>query len=142
MELSEYLEKTNTSIYALSKASGVPYSTTLSICRGKANIEECRLGTLRALAKALGVGLLDLIDGNLTLPSHHFINDSVVLDIASLPLSLQKFIAELEEYDQANDVAFYAAADTMLLLADRCLKSGTINSETYEKLALKYPLGE
>lgn len=142
MYLNEYLEKTNTSVYALSKNSGVPYSTTLSICRGKANMEECRLGTLRAIAKALNVGLMDLIDGGLKLQTHRFIDDSVDLDISSLPLSLQRFIKELEEYDQNGDIAFYAAADTMLLLADRCLKSGSIDTKTYEKLARKYPLGE
>ncbi len=142
MELDEYLKKTNTSVYVLSKASGVPYSTTLSICRGKANIEECRLGTLRALARAINVNLMDLIDGNLKLKTHRFIDDSVALDVSSLPSSLQKFIAELEEYDREGDVAFYAAADTMLLMADRCLKSGSINSVTYEKLARKYPIGE
>lgn len=142
MELHEYLKETNTSVYSLSKTSGVPYSTTLSICRGKANIEECRLGTLRALAKALDVDLTDLIDGNLKLKTHRFIDDSIELDVSSLPLSLRKFIAELEEYDREGDLAFYAASDTMLLLAERLLKSGSINSETYEKLALKYPIGE
>ncbi|MBP5091680.1 MAG: helix-turn-helix domain-containing protein [Bacilli bacterium] len=140
MELHEYLKKTNTSVYLLSKTSGVPYSTALSICRGKANMEECRLGTLRALAKALDVDLTDLIDGNLK--THRFIDDSIKLDVSSLPLSLRKFIAELEEYDREGDVAFYAAVDTMLLLAERLLKSGSINSATYEKLARKYPIGE
>ena len=142
MDLHEYLKKTNTSVYVLSKTSGVPYSTTLSICRGKANIEECRLGTLRALAKALGASLMELIDGKLKLKTHHFIDDSVELDVSSLPLSLQKFIAELEEYDREGDAAFYAAADTMLLMADRLLKSGSINGATYEKLVRKYPIGE
>lgn len=142
MELNEYLEKTNTSVYSLSKSSGVPYSTTLSICRGKANIEECRLGTLRALAKALEVDLMDLIDGNLRLRTRRFIDDTIDLDVASLPLSLRKFVAELEEYDKNEDIAFYAAADTMLLEADRCLKSGAIDLATYEKLARKYPIGE
>ena len=142
MDLHEYLKKTNTSVYVLSKTSGVPYSTALSICRGKANIEECRLGTLRALAKALGASLMELIDGKLKLKAHRFIDYSVELDISSLPLSLQKFIAELEEYDREGDVAFYAAADTMLLMADRMLKSGSINGATYEKLVRKYPIGE
>ncbi|MCR5514686.1 MAG: hypothetical protein K6F36_04570 [Bacilli bacterium] len=142
MELDEYLEKTNTSVYVLSKNSGVPYSTTLSICRGKANIEECRLGTLRALAKALDADLMDLIDGNLKLKTHRFIDDSVDLDVTLLPMPLQKIIAELEEYDRTEDLAFYAAADTMLLMADRLLKSGSINTSTYEKLARKYPIGE
>ena len=105
-------------------------------------MEECRLGTLRALAKALGADLMDLIDGNLKMQTHHFIDDSIELDVSSLPLSLQKFIDELEEYDRKNDPAFYAAADTMFLMADRCLRSGSINSKTYEKLARKYPIGE
>ena len=141
MQLQEYLGKTNMSVYALSKKSGVPYSTVLSICRGKANIEECRLGTLRALSKALDVGLMDLIDGNLMPKAHCFIDDSVALDVTSLPLALQRFIAELEEYDRAGDVAFYAAADTLSLMADRMLKSGAIDGETYGKLARKYPIG-
>ena len=142
MDLNEYLEKTNTSVYTLSKTSGVPYSTTLSICRGKANIEECRLGTLRALAKALDADLMDLIDGKLKLKTRRFIDDSIYLDVSSLPLSLQKFIQELEEYDHEGDSAFYAASDTMLLLADRLLKNGAINSTIYEKLVRKYPIGE
>ena len=103
-------------------------------------MEECRLGTLRAIARALGVSLNDLIDGKLTAEGH-FIDTSVDLDVASLPLPLQKFIKELEEYDRNNDPAFYAAADTMLLMADRYLHSGVINSRTYEKLATKYPIG-
>ena len=85
---------------------------------------------------------MDLIDGNLKLKTHRFIDDSVDLNVSSLPLSLRKFIAELEEYDREGDVAFYAAADTMLLMADRLLKSGAINSDIYEKLARKYPIGE
>ena len=107
MVLGEYLEKTGMSVYALSKRSEVPYTTILSICRGKADIEECRLGTLRAIAKALGVSLNDLIDGKLA-PMGRFIDGSVDLDIASLPLPLQKFIKELEEYDRNGDPAFYA----------------------------------
>ena len=71
----------------------------------------------------------------------YFIDASVELDIASLPLSLRKFIKELEEYDRNGDPAFYAAADTMLLVADRYLSSGVINDATYEKLAMKYPIG-
>ncbi|MCR5078932.1 MAG: helix-turn-helix transcriptional regulator, partial [Bacilli bacterium] len=130
MQLNEYLEKTNMSVYALSKRSGVPYSTTLSICRGKADIEECRLSTLRALAKALDVSLLDLINGDLKPKTHTFINGKIDLDVSSLPSSLRTFIAELEEYDRQGDTVFFAAADTMFLLADRLLKEGSITEET------------
>ena len=141
MVLGEYLEKTGISVRALSKRSNVTYTTVLSICRGKADMEECRLGTLRAIAKALGVSLNDLIDGKLT-PAGHFIDASVELDVGSLPLPLQRFIKELEECDQNGDPAFYAASDTMLLMADRYLYSGAIDSKTYEKLTTKYPIGE
>ena len=142
MELNEYLKQINMCVYALSKASGVPYSTVLGICRGKANIEECRLGTLRAIADALDVNLMDLIDGKLKLKAQRFINDSIHLDVRPLPQSLQKSIAELEEYDRDWDDAFYAEAETMLLEADRCLKEGSISNATYEKLVRKYPIGE
>lgn len=74
--------------------------------------------------------------------THRFIDDSIDLDVSTLPLSLRKFIAELEEYDRAEDAAFYAAADTMQLMADRLLKNGSINSATYEKVVRKYPIGE
>ena len=141
MVLGEYLQKSGTSVYALSKASEVPYTTLLSICRGKANMEECRLGTLRSIARALNVSLSDLIDGKLSIKTGHFIDESIELDTLSLPLPLQKFIHELEDYDQNGDYAFYAAADTMLLMADRYLNSGVIDSDTYEKLACKYPIG-
>ena len=114
----------------------------LGICRGKANIEECRLGTLRAMPDALDVNLMDLIDGKLKLKAHRFINDSIHLDVKSLPLSLQKSIAELEEYDREWDDGFYSAAEAMLLEADSCLKSGLISNTTYEKLTRKYPIGE
>lgn len=141
MHLNEYLEKTHTSVYALSKLSKVPYTTVLSICRGKANIDECRVGTLKALASALNVSLIDLIEGNLRIVPCHYIDGSVELDVASLPLPLRKTIKELEEYDEKGDNAFYACADTMLLMADRYLSSGTINASTYEKLARRYPIG-
>lgn len=142
MTLQEYLKSNNASVYALSKASGIPYSTTLSICNGKANIEECRLSTLRALARALDISLMDLIDGEIASKSHNFINSSIIIDLSALPSELRSFIDELEEYDEEGDPAFYAAADTMLTMADRCLKSGSINSKTYAKLASKYPIGE
>lgn len=141
MLLNEYLKKTNTSVYALSKNSKVPYTTVLSICRGKANLDECRVGTLRAIADTLGVNLLELIDGKLRVSSHNYIDDSVELDTLSLPLNLQKIIKELEEYDKKADDAFYACADTMLLMADRYLASGAISASTYEKLAKRYPIG-
>ena len=141
MLLNEYLKKTNRSVYSLSKSSNVPYTTVLSICRGKANIDECRVGTLRALSNALGVSLLDLINGDLKPNIRTFIDDSIELDVASLPLPLQKTIKELEEYDASGDSAFYACADTMLLMADTHLASGEIDSATYEKLARRYPIG-
>ncbi|MCH3909782.1 MAG: helix-turn-helix domain-containing protein [Bacilli bacterium] len=141
MDLGNYLEKTDYSVYRLAKESGVPYTTLSSICRGKVDLEECRIGTLKKIASALKVSPLSIIDGTLSLPiRHRFINDAVELDVSSLPVMLRNSIKELEGYDEANDPLFFDAADTMLLMADRFLAEGVIDQKTYDLLARKYPI--
>jgi transcriptional regulator with XRE-family HTH domain len=141
MDLGNYLEKTDYSVYRLAKESGVPYTTLSSICRGKVDLEECRIGTLKKIASALRVSPLAIIDGTLSLTAHHrFIDDAVELDVGSLPVMLRNSIKELESYDEANDPLFHDAADTMLLMADRFLAEGVIDEKTYDLLARKYPI--
>jgi hypothetical protein len=141
MDLGTYLKKTNCSVYRLSKNCGVPYTTLLCICRRKAKIDDCRVGTLRKIAASLHVSPFDLLNSSLSLPvHHHFINDSIALDINSLPQMLRNSVKELEDYDAAKDSLFYDAADTMLIMADRFLAEGVIDKKTYELLAEKYPI--
>ena len=47
--LKEYLKKKNKSIYALSKESGVAYSTLNDLANGKVDINQCKVSLLRAL---------------------------------------------------------------------------------------------
>ena len=44
--IAQVMKNNNLSIYALSKQSGVPYTTVNDICSGKAKIEKCTAETL------------------------------------------------------------------------------------------------
>ena len=141
MNLSEYIKEQGISVYSLSKKSCVPYTTLCSICNGTTNVMECRVNTLVKIAEALEVNLLDLINSALTIPSkYNFINDKIELDFSALPEASKNTITELEEYDQNNDSAFYECADMLHIMADRFLKYGAIDSETHDKLVMKYPV--
>lgn len=140
MEIGEYITNSGASVYALSKESGIPYTTLSNLSRGKSNVMECRVVTLMRLSEALGVPLMVIIEGSLT--KHNYINDSIVLNISKLPAFLRNSISELEIFDADKDPAFFAAVDTMLLAADRFHKSGAIDNDTYRKLYEKYLSGE
>jgi len=47
--------------YRLAKTSGVPQTTVIDICSGKAKIENCSGETIYKLAKALGVSMESLV---------------------------------------------------------------------------------
>ncbi|MBQ6322455.1 MAG: helix-turn-helix transcriptional regulator [Lachnospiraceae bacterium] len=141
MNLREYLRKQNTSVYHLSKESGVPYTTLNSICNGTADIKECRVSTLLKICNALGVGLTDLIDDALPeVHAHNFIDDSIILNTVDLPRLVRFTIKELEEYDEKHDPMFFECADMLYMMADRFLKDGAIDTVTHDKLILKYPI--
>lgn len=59
--LKEYLKKINKSIYALSKESGVAYSTLNDLANGKVDINQCKVSLLRALSLALDLTLDEVI---------------------------------------------------------------------------------
>ena len=102
---------------------------------------ECRVSTLIKISNALGVNLLDVINGSLSVPQkYNFINDNIHIDFSDLPKPIKNTIKELEEYDHNNDTMFYECADMLYLMADRFLKDGAIDSETREKLIMKYPI--
>lgn len=49
--LKDYLEKNNISIYSLSKDTEIAYSTLNDICNGKVDINNCKVGIIKKLAK-------------------------------------------------------------------------------------------
>ena len=61
MNINTLLEEKNMTKYRLAKESGVPHTTILDICSGKARINKCNAETLYKLAKALDVSMEDLI---------------------------------------------------------------------------------
>ena len=60
--LKEYLKEHNKSVYALSRESGVAYSTLNDLVNGKVEIDQCKVSLLRSLSAALGLTLEDVID--------------------------------------------------------------------------------
>lgn len=140
MDFVNYLKERGVSVYALSKRSGVPYATCYNLAKGKSDIEECRVVTVRKIAAALGVSPSEIIDRTLSpLKRHNFIVDSISLDALILPAPLRAYVSELERLDEKDDPLFYATSEAMLTEADREEYEGTISRSTLEKLYLKYP---
>jgi len=59
--LKDYLKENNKSIYALSKESGVAYSTLNDLANGKVDINQCKVSLVRSLSQALGLSLEEII---------------------------------------------------------------------------------
>ncbi len=64
MIINELLKKKKISRYKLSKDSGVPQSTISDLCNGKTSIENCSVGTLYKISKALNVSLDFIMERN------------------------------------------------------------------------------
>jgi len=62
MNINELLEQKNMTKYRLAKTSGVPQTTIIDICSGKAKIEKCSADTLYKIAKTLEVSMETLLD--------------------------------------------------------------------------------
>ena len=62
MTINNILAEKKMTKYRLSKLSGVPQTTVIDICSGKAKLENCSSGTLFKLAKALDVTMESLLE--------------------------------------------------------------------------------
>jgi len=62
MNINDILFKNGMSQYALSKKSGVPYSTISDLCLGKTNIRKCNVETAYKIACALDCKIETLLD--------------------------------------------------------------------------------
>lgn len=65
MYLNDLLTEKKISRYRLAKDSGVPQTTVVDICSGKARIEKCSAETLYRIAKALDVSMESLIESEI-----------------------------------------------------------------------------
>ena len=61
-KLKNYIKEKSISIYALSKKTGVPYSTLNDLCNGKVEIGNCKAGIVKAVADALGTSMDELYE--------------------------------------------------------------------------------
>lgn len=61
MNIREYLQNNNLSVYALSKNAGVPYSTVSDFVNGKKDIMKMELGIVVKIARQLNFSLKELI---------------------------------------------------------------------------------
>ena len=62
MTFGDLLLQNNTTVYKLSKESGVPKTTIFDIASGKSNIMDCSGRNLLKLSKYLNVTIEDLLD--------------------------------------------------------------------------------
>ena len=62
MIINTILEQKNMSKYRLAKVAGVPQTTVVDICSGKAKLENCSAGTVYKLAQALDTTVESLIE--------------------------------------------------------------------------------
>lgn len=62
MDINLLLQRKNMSQYALSKKSGVPYSTISDICLGKSDLRKCSVDTAYKIAQALECSIETLIN--------------------------------------------------------------------------------
>lgn len=61
MLLENYLKEKNISLYKLADLSGVSYTTIYNIAHGKSDIENCAVGKVLPIAKALKIPVEDLV---------------------------------------------------------------------------------
>ena len=62
MIIEERLKEKNMTMYRLSKESGVPMTTVIDICSGKADISKCAAGTIYRIAKTLDVSMESIFE--------------------------------------------------------------------------------
>ncbi|MBO4364104.1 MAG: helix-turn-helix transcriptional regulator [Clostridia bacterium] len=62
MNISEIINRNQTSKYRVAKNSGVPYMTLNDICSGKTQLGKCNAETVYKLAKELGVSMEELLE--------------------------------------------------------------------------------
>lgn len=65
MYINDLLKEKNMSKYRLAKESGIPQTTIMDICSGKARIEKCTADTIYKIAKVLEVSMESLIEENM-----------------------------------------------------------------------------
>ena len=59
--LKDHLKEKQISIYSMSKACGIPYSTLNDLANGKVDIDNCKVGLLLKISEYLGMPIEDTL---------------------------------------------------------------------------------
>jgi transcriptional regulator with XRE-family HTH domain len=106
--------------YRLSKTSGVPQTTVLDICSGKAKIENCSGETVYKLAKALSVTMESLVEDSVVYrPSFETFKSNVchsVKDMGDLDFLIN--ILEVDKIRKLYEKGWYAESLYLLAMVD------------------------
>lgn len=65
MQVQELMTQKGLTMYRLSKACNLPYTTINDICSGKARLEKCSAETVYKLAKTLQVSMEELLEAHI-----------------------------------------------------------------------------
>ena len=93
--LKDHLKQKGISVYALSKSSGVSYSTLNDLVNGKVEIDNCRVSIVRALSAALCLSMDSFYD--LCAERNHLVRNSYGVN-ANLIVRNKSYCLEFE-YD-------------------------------------------
>ena len=120
MSVNAILARKGITKYRLAKTSGVPQTTVIDICSGKAKIENCSGETIYKLAKTLGVSMETLVtDAVEYRPAFETFKSNVchaVKDMGDLD-----FLIDTLETDRIRDLydrGWYAESLYLLAMAD------------------------
>ena len=97
MMLKDYLKQKGISVYALSKTSGVSYSTLNDLVNGKVGIDNCRVSIVRALSVALCLSMDSFYD--LCADRDHKVRNSYGVN-AVLNVRNKSYFVEFEHDDK------------------------------------------
>ncbi len=57
--IKNYLDQNKISLYKLSKATAIPYSTLSDLANGKVDVQKCQVGVIKKIADYIGLSLDD-----------------------------------------------------------------------------------
>ena len=120
MNINTMLARKGMTKYRLAKTSGVPQTTVIDICSGKANIKNCSGETIYKLAKALDVSMESLIADSLEYrPSFETFKSNVchmVKDMGDLDFLIN--VLETGRIRELYERGWYAESLYLLAMVD------------------------
>lgn len=100
MIIDELLRIKHMSRYELSKISGVPQTTIADICNGKTDLQQCKVGTLNKIAKALD----ETIDSLLLKHDKDFEDEEDEFDFELYKSNICHLVKEMGQLDFLLDI--------------------------------------